>query len=134
MKYYKKLNYYGDTIVEVLIALTILSFAMSVSYATANSSIRGLYIARTTSRATALMQKQIEYIRVKTPTSNNFCYDSSGNFISFTPGNINDACRNQDGIFTVSINRTGAGPYEYNLSATWSAGENQYTSTMKYVY
>ena len=133
IKHLNLINKKGDTIVEVLIALTILSLAMSISYATANSSIRGLQSARSTARATSLMQKQIEYIRINNPGATDFCYSATGIIRSYTPPSFSADCI-QDG-YTIKVKKSNlSAPFEYNLVTTWSVGDKQYTSTMKYVY
>lgn len=80
----------GDTIVEVMIVLAVLGSAISLSYATANRSLRNARQAQDNSYATQLAQAQIEHLRANAniepgiPGSNYiynnelFCFDSSG--------------------------------------------------------
>lgn len=78
----------GDTIVEVLIVLTIVSLALSISYAIANRSLLGVRRSQEHSEALQLAQTQIERLRqvistappsVVQPTSGYFCmYDNAG--------------------------------------------------------
>jgi type II secretory pathway pseudopilin PulG len=60
----KALQNRGDTIVEVLIVLAILTFALSISYASATRSLADAQLAQENSYATELAQSQIEEIRV----------------------------------------------------------------------
>jgi len=63
MKYHKKLDARGDTIVEVMIVLAILGFAIGLAYATANKSLLATRAAEESSEATVLIQTQAERIR-----------------------------------------------------------------------
>lgn len=57
----KRIRYQaGDTLVEVLIAITILSVVLSTSYALATRAFRTLQVARDQAQATFLAQEQIE--------------------------------------------------------------------------
>lgn len=53
----------GDTIIEVLIVLAVVGFALGISYATANRSLLATRQAQETSGAVALLQSQIEALR-----------------------------------------------------------------------
>jgi prepilin-type N-terminal cleavage/methylation domain-containing protein len=57
----------GDTIIEVMIALAILGFAIGLSYVTANRSILAAEQAQESSTASELLQGQIEAIRSLAP-------------------------------------------------------------------
>lgn len=126
------INKKGDTIVEVLIALTILSLAMSISYATANSSIQGLLVARTTAKATSLLQQQVEYTRIasdlgtmgSSTVNTGFCFN----------GTLLDAGTPQCTIdnYKIVIKESSAGSGKYTATATWSVGSKQYNSSMYY--
>lgn len=59
----------GDTIVEVMIVLAVLSLSLSISYATANRSLLYTRQAQENAQATELTQSQIENLRVLAPTS-----------------------------------------------------------------
>lgn len=65
-----KLSYHGDTIVEVLIALAILSLAFAISYSTAN---RALMLSQNTqehSTALAMLDSQMEMIHYESQPQN----------------------------------------------------------------
>jgi type II secretory pathway pseudopilin PulG len=87
----------GDTIVEVLIVLAVLSLAFVISYATAN---RGLLEARNAdehSEALGYIDSQVEELRADfaagdtnvtpTPANQVFCMDSSGTYTPFIINN-----------------------------------------------
>lgn len=128
------INTRGDTIVEVLIALAILSLAMSITYATVNSSINGLAIARSTSRATALMQQQAELLRIADISRVRtlyFCITSETNppEVVFSPDR-NMKCKTDN--TTVSIKQTELTSSKYVITANWSIGGKNYSSSMVY--
>ena len=126
------INKKGDTIVEVLIALTILSLAMSISYATANSSIQGLLVARTTAKATSLLQQQVEAMRITSDLGPN----TLGNGFCFTSASVlvNDASSSSCtiGNYKIVIKEDSAGSGKYTATAKWSVGSKQYNSSMYY--
>lgn len=53
----------GDTIVEIMIVLAILGFAISIAYSTATKSLLASRAAQESSQATALVQGQLEGLR-----------------------------------------------------------------------
>lgn len=59
----RRLKDRGDTIVEVMLVLSILGFALSISYATANQSLLNTRQAQENTEATQLAQSQIEALR-----------------------------------------------------------------------
>lgn len=59
----------GDTIVEVMIVLAILGFAISIAFATANRSLINARQAQEHSEAVAFVQSQIEALRSMAPIS-----------------------------------------------------------------
>ena len=125
------LNKKGDTIVEVLIALTILSLAMSISYATVNSSIQGLLVARTTAKATSLLQQQVETLRITSNLGSNtdttgFCFDGKGSLA--VAGTATCVINNT----TVKITEDGAGSGKFTATATWTVGPKTYNSSIYY--
>jgi len=132
----------GDTIVEVLIALTILSFAMSISYSIANSSIMALAVARKNAGATALLQQQVEYLRITdlsgwVDNANSYCIqgpnDGVGNPV-LKSTSLDQYCSDIDG-FQISISRKETtNPNIYTAKASWQMGSKQYAAEMTYVY
>lgn len=66
----KTFNEHGDTIVEVLVVLAIVSFAIILSYSTANRSLADARQSEENSYATELAQSQVEQIRGMVDRSN----------------------------------------------------------------
>lgn len=129
-------NNRGDTIVEVLIALAILSLAMSITYATVNSSISGLAIARSTSKATARMQQQAELLRIADITNvqkYNFCIVSSDPPIVKKPVNpLSPPIECKVDNIAVTIKQRPDVTGIYDITAKWSMGGKEYSSSMVY--
>jgi Tfp pilus assembly protein PilV len=59
----KKLNQIGDTIVEVLIALTILAMAVGTAYAISSKSIKSAQQAQERTQASKLVEGQIDTLK-----------------------------------------------------------------------
>ena len=119
----------GDTIVEVLIALSILGLALSIAYATANRSITAIRLANETSNATAITKSQIELLRgtSSTTTYTNFCLTSTDTFKDNS--SPNPLCTS--GIYSTNITQTNG---VYKVETTWkSSGSSPYYLTMYYV-
>lgn len=62
-KLQSKLGQTGDTIVEVIIVLAVLGFAISTSYATASRSLNSTRQAQENGHATQILQSQLETLR-----------------------------------------------------------------------
>lgn len=62
-------NQRGDTIIEVMIVLTILGFAIGISMATSNRSLQNSRQAQEHSESTRIVQAQAEGLRVLAPTN-----------------------------------------------------------------
>jgi len=126
-------NKRGDTIIEVLISLTILSLAMSISYATVNSSIQALYAARTTANATALLQQQVEATRITSNIDSNI--STAGFCFTGSPLRVQtfNAATCKINNYNLKILEDSAGSGKYTATATWNVGSKTYTSRMNYV-
>lgn len=59
----KKLNYAGDTIIEVIISMSILAFALGTAYATVNRSNLSIMANKERFQAQLIASRQIEYLR-----------------------------------------------------------------------
>lgn len=134
-------NQKGDTIIEVLIVLAVLGLAISISYATANRSLINARQAQESSKATVLLQSQIEGLRTLAPLSatnpaknifqpvaNLYCIDGSGNVVS-SVGDPNPCTF--DGIYVVSIKHESN---SFVLKAVWDdvSGQGKASASMTY--
>lgn len=145
----KKLTRAGDTIVEVLIAMAILSLILGAAYATTRRSQQANQASRERSDALRLVEGQIE--RLKTllssdttiPPSEAFCIGDEANpalpalrvetlgVIDPLTAPIQFAgdCGNVENLFSVAIQRTAAAD-TYVVVARWNrigGGDEQIT-------
>lgn len=120
----KRLTSRGDTIIEVMIVLTVLSLALSISYATASRSLTNARQAQENTEATTIAQSQIERLRhnfkvtdtlstqyiYRVPSTQTFCINPSGD-VKLIPnaeckiGELYNVSTSYDGgsTFTVTV-------------------------------
>lgn len=119
----------GDTIVEVLIAITVVSFVLGGAYVTANHSYRNMRQAQERGEALKYVQEQLERLKAIAPdpssyfdvfsTSSPFCITSSN-----TKGVVGSAAcntgTNPNAPYAMSIFRVASGSgYSFTVTATW---------------
>lgn len=100
----------GDTIVEVLIALTVLSMAIGIGFSIVGSSNKGLQANKEQFQAQQLANRQIEYLRSSNAGNRNSfsaaesCLLNNGTVVTGAP-NCKDAAAAMGGasIYTVDI-------------------------------
>ena len=121
----------GDTIVEVLIALTILGLALSIAYATASRSLTAIRLANETSNATALAKSQVEQIRSAASLPGiAFCFSTvPGNEGDQTTANIGNNTDCQVSPYKVKITSSGG---VYTVNITWDSSGGTYSLNMVY--
>ncbi len=114
----------GDTIVEVLIALTILGLALSIAYATASRSLTAIRLANETSNATAIAKSQVEQIRsASLLPSTDFCFNNSGTAIAYNIASC------QVPPYKIKISSDGG---VYTVNVTWDSSGGTYSLNMVY--
>jgi len=72
----------GDTIIEVLISIAIISLVLTVSYGIASHSVRSIQDSQERNQAVQLAQRQVEFLRTNSAdftANNDVCFTSSGN-------------------------------------------------------
>ncbi len=119
MKIYNKArNQRGDTIVEVLIVLAVLSLSFSISYATANKGLNKAQNAQEHSQALGYLNSQVELVRNVIAKQNNavftsspFCINESiapaspSAVVIIDPAHFPTECKkHNDGRYQVSVN------------------------------
>ena len=129
-------NNKGDTIIEVLIALSVIGLAIGITYSTANKSTTAILAASQTSDATSILKSQIEFLRSKPQddlTLTNFCFDDSGVIQDNQPTVV--ACT-LGGKYAINISKaTGATVSTYTAKATWRGpGGLDYSAQIVYRY
>ena len=138
----KKLNNYGDTIVEVMVVLAILGLSIGISYATANSSLKAIRGAQENSQAGEVLQSQVELLRASAGVtdiaqpnyiyqSGTFCLDPANGNVVTVPANCN---LGEDNRYAVTINYNPGANDTFTLVAKWDdvQGQGQDTATLVY--
>src|SRR4051812_37199404 len=111
----------GDTIVEVLIAMAIISSVLAGAFFFTKPSTQNIRDTEEHSQALQLLQGQVEQIRaeissgaVETDFPANFCYDTTGNLQTLT--SAVPACDND-------FNGTSGAKYQFMVSrSAYQAG------------
>lgn len=133
------LNTRGDTIVEVLIAIAVVSAVLGGAFASTSRSLRGSRLSQERGEAVKYTEGQVESLKsaLAVPAKSNqiftlttdFCLDDTLTVVT----NIADArCRKgQDGRYQLALRRTGS---TFNATSRWSkvGGGNQETVTITY--
>jgi type II secretory pathway pseudopilin PulG len=147
-------NQGGDTIVEVILVLAILGLAISISYATANTSLLDARQAQENSQAAEVVATQVEDLRVmaanpklkpdETPNLNYifsytgaaqlFCVDATNKAIATTSLGARNAACNYNGLYDVFITGPGAGGGDFTITAIWDDVEGLGTDTITMTY
>lgn len=83
----RKLTNKGDTIVEVMIALTVLMLIIGGGYSIATRSLNGVQVAQERSEATKIAEGQLEAIRWKIQDNSNLSALNTDGFINATGTN-----------------------------------------------
>jgi len=142
-----KNNSYGDTIVEVLIATAIAAFAIGISYATAERSLRQAIAAREQNQALNTLQNQIADLRLRfrldpnfdnkfaKPAVSGYCLDNNINLTPGPPQPVGWIYPNTTGITdsTPLTTKLSGGAYDKNCKST-DGGADYYINitTSKY--
>lgn len=124
----------GDTIIEVLIALSVLTFALSMGYATANRSSKAIQANKERYQAQLIANAQAENIRAYIGTvrltlnsgtncmNNNIVNSSPENCMANSNGVISSDPDSR--LYTVSVSCVSVGSCvgnysNYKISVTW---------------
>ncbi|MCA9343581.1 hypothetical protein KC947_01350 [Candidatus Saccharibacteria bacterium] len=86
----RKLTNKGDTIVEVMIALTVLMLIIGGGYSIATRSLNGVQVAQERSEATKIAEGQLEAIRWKVQDNSNLSVLNTDGFINASGVEWND--------------------------------------------
>lgn len=116
---FPKLDQRGDTIVEVLIAIAIVSLVLTSAYALTNKNVRATQEVQEQSYAQKLVEQQVELLRAANPKpSTTGCFDPSNGGVAPL---ISATCRPTVGNLTYNLEvapdavTTG----KYRIRATW---------------
>ncbi len=112
-----KLKHKGDTIVEVLFAMTIISMVLAGGYASSRHSSQALRTAQERGEALKIGESQAEQLKVAVNTRTTlppaFCFDSGGH-PQATPNPA--ACTVTAVNFNIDISST---PPDYIIGVSW---------------
>ena len=105
----------GDTIIEVLIAIGIVSLVLTSAYALTNRNIQISQEVQEQAYAQKLVERQVELLRAApTKPSADGCFDTTGAIVSGT------ACKITNGgaSYTLLVHHLTAAN-QYSVQATW---------------
>ncbi len=116
----KRLHDRGDTIVEVLLAIAVVSAVLGAAFASSNQSLTGTRQAQERGEATKFVESQLERLKAAASDSaslvfsqTSFCLDDD----LMLHGLGEAAChQGQDGRYAVAIARSGQ---TYTATAEW---------------
>lgn len=137
----------GDTIVEVLIAIAVVSLILGGAYVTTNRSLLATRSAQERSIALKLAESQIERIKVKIATAptqlfgatapTRFCISDANVVINAVTAPANcgldsgGAVTSTEPIFHLSVERVGS---QFNLTETWFDVSGRTTDQLQMKY
>lgn len=132
-----RLSNRGDTLIEVLLAIAIVSFILVAAYVTANKNTAINQDTQERSQALQLATSQLEFLHNADIGSNN-CFDISGNPVG-TPGNNTPCIVKADGTpassddlaYTIAITSSGA---TYRVDVSWDSLASQGQSNVTLYY
>lgn len=149
----KKLRFRGDTIIEVLISIAVVSAVLGGAYASANRSLNATRQAQERGESLKLAEEQLERLKSFAKLQpeiftgddfNNFCIvqnsDGSLGYKTYNVSDINALASYQDcgqqpqgGVtYYVLIQRLGSGTFV--ITSTWNQANGQGNDTLELVY
>ena len=131
----------GDTIVEVLIAISIVSLVLTTAYMVTNKNSLTMQATQERTQAQKLIERQIELLRAATsvPAATSFCFtDDDGS----TSTILTQCSFNQSGdsstdtsaaLYKIAISPNIPSPNTFEVKATWDRiGGGSSNITMNY--
>lgn len=113
-----KLNQKGDTIVEVLISVAVVSLILTASYALSNRSSLAIRQAQERSEALKFSESQLENLRAYLATGGNWTAGDLCMLDNSAKTNVPAQCnKGTDGRYRMSVAKNGD---IYTVSATWT--------------
>ncbi|HKU19221.1 MAG TPA: hypothetical protein VJP80_08220 [Candidatus Saccharimonadales bacterium] len=138
----------GDTIVEVLISVAVVSLILGGAYVVSNNSLQSTRAAQERSNALKLAESQIEQVKglvANNPNAlfsaaapANFCIDNTGAVIDTTGSNKAKCSMDTTGtpttrqpVFTIAITRSGQ---VFTLNETWIDVSGRNNDQLQLIY
>jgi type II secretory pathway pseudopilin PulG len=134
----KRLNNRGDTIIEVLIVLAVLSFAFAIAMATANKGANDARNAEEQSRALGIEKSQMEYLRLATskkielPDDEVFCLNPDGTPVKGFPAGYDDGTPLPEGINTFTNFPDECVLEDQYITSVTTDGDGNYTVRVRW--
>ncbi len=116
-------NRRGDTIVEVLIAIAIVSLTLTGAYTSVNRSANATRTAQERAEALKWAETQVEQIKAGAQVGNNFCYQASN--LAYSP---TTPCTTGSIPYKATITQSTTIPGMFKVIVQWDAlgsGTNQ---------
>lgn len=115
------LNQIGDTIVEVLIAISVLSLALGMAFAIANRSRNTIQANQERYQAQLIANSQADNIKLYIALNGSYdssiiCFDQYGNGHITSP-----ECNNVDNLYNVSISPAPGNNNIHIIKVTWNS-------------
>ncbi len=108
-RFLRRLSESGDTIVEVLLAIAVVSAVLGGAFVSANRSLNGTRVSQERSEATKLVQGQAELLSAATKdpvaSADIFTYVGVGNTFVLNNDLSRGGASTTRGIYTISIRR-----------------------------
>jgi len=114
----------GDTIVEVLISLAVVSLVLIGAYASTNHNVRNIQDTQEHSQALQLVQTQVEFLGANKSITGGNCFDSKGvptNTCNFRADGSVDTTHDQPEYTLAIALNTGTCTNSYQVSASWDS-------------
>ena len=139
----KVLGQRGDTIVEVLIAIAVVSLILGGAFVTTNKSLVATRTSEEQGNATKLTQGQIEFLKsiiASSPNTidtapTNFCVTSASTVAASSSGackvDSTGAPTTAEPIYNLNISRSGD---TFTVRTTWNSISKTGTNTVQMVY
>lgn len=120
-------NEQGDTLVEVLVAIAVISLVLVTAYVTTTHNLGVVQDTEEHSQALQLAQAQLEFVHTTPPTKGTtMCYAADGTQVT----NLSNCVFDSSGKPTtsqpaytvhVSSNNPTSGPVTYTVAVTWDS-------------
>ncbi len=131
----------GDTIVEVLLAIAIVSFVLVAAFATTNKNTQMNQDTQERGQALQLASSQVEFLHTKDLGSGN-CFDADGSVqIAAAPPSASPCTVKNDGTtaqpsdqLAYKIAITTVGTATYKVSVTWDSVASSTPSSVTLYY
>jgi len=120
----------GDTIVEVMISIAVVSLVLVAGYVTTTRSVNGMEDTEEHSEALQLAQTQLEYLHNTTALpANNKCFDNKGVIVGGNSCLVNSSGgAAAGGQLQFDINITQVNTQTFAVAVTWPSIDNPGTT------